>query len=541
MWKLSVEDDQGNKTTVNLVREEYTVGRAQENTVRLTERNISRRHALLKKNGAGWTLEDQSSYNGCYVNGARVCDLQPLEHGDLVQLGDYRLRITDDAAADVTDDRIPTQRPPRTLPDAEVPAAEAPPPSKPDRLIVVLGPSPGTEFSLDRDRLVVGRGEECDVSINHSSVSRVHAEIRRLEDGGFELVDQQSANGIRIDGEDLTRGSLRPHAMVELGDITLTYVPAGEDYDPTLQTVEELTLGSASASFPPPVAAGGISGLLARVPLSPSQLKLGGAAVGVIVVALIAGIALGGGSDGPSQTETAQGQTDDASRALTEAKALLDHGNVLAAHEMAVTSIPERHSLRESEDFRAIEAAWADSLLKQAAREPDTDQKRRVLERVAKATTVDSDRRKRAADELAQLRAVGVDIDELPSVKRIAAKAKSEEDEKPPPAPGDEEAAEQPEAAEPPPPRKRAVVAKADTDDPYAEESSPTPAPAPKPAAKPVGRGSTTAKATSGDRSAQIAAKDALKAKVAAGRGTERDKRLLRALCRQYNDASCAN
>ncbi len=538
MWKLSVEDDQGNKTTVNLVREEYTVGRAQENTVRLTERNISRRHALLRKNGAGWVLEDQSSYNGCYVNGARVCDLQTLEHGDLVQLGDYRLRIMNEAA-DVTDERIPTQRPPRTLPAPDVAVADAPPPSKPDRLIIVTGPSPGTEFALDRDQLIVGRGEECDVSINHSSVSRVHAEILRSEDGGFELIDQESANGVRVNGQDLTRGPLQPHATVELGDITLKFVPAGEEYDPALEPAEALPLGTASASFPPPVTASGLGGLLARVPLSPNQLKVGGAAVGVIVVALIAGIALGGGSDGPNQSQTAKGQMDDASQALTEAKALLDHGNVLAAHEMAVTSIPERHSLRESDDFHAIEGAWADSLLKQAARESDTDRKRQILERIAKATTVDSTRRKRAADELAQLSAEGVDIDELPPVKRVAAKNKDEDDEKPPPAPGQEEAATQPESAEPPPPRKRASVAKTETDDPYGEE--PEPAPAPKPAAKPPSGGSTTAKATSGDRSAQIAAKDALKAKVASGRGTDRDKRLLRALCRQYNDASCAN
>src|SRR5688572_27281893 len=95
MWKLSIEDDQGNKTVVNLVRDEYSVGRAEENTVRLTERNISRRHAKLKRNGVGWLLEDMASYNGCFVNGVRVAEPQRLEHGDLVQLGDYRLEILD--------------------------------------------------------------------------------------------------------------------------------------------------------------------------------------------------------------------------------------------------------------------------------------------------------------------------------------------------------------------------------------------------------------------------------------------------------------
>ena len=36
MWKLSIEDDQGQQTVVNLVRDEYSIGRAEANTIRLT-------------------------------------------------------------------------------------------------------------------------------------------------------------------------------------------------------------------------------------------------------------------------------------------------------------------------------------------------------------------------------------------------------------------------------------------------------------------------------------------------------------------------
>ena len=41
MWKLTIEDDQASKTVVQLVRDDYSIGRAEDNTVRLTERNIS--------------------------------------------------------------------------------------------------------------------------------------------------------------------------------------------------------------------------------------------------------------------------------------------------------------------------------------------------------------------------------------------------------------------------------------------------------------------------------------------------------------------
>src|SRR6202161_3208615 len=108
MWKLVIEDDEGKRTVVPLTRDDYTIGRKEGNTIRLTERNVSRAHAKIKKleNGAPpaptaergqYVLEDQSSYNGVYVNGIRVAQTQDLGHGDLIQIGDYRIILQDDA------------------------------------------------------------------------------------------------------------------------------------------------------------------------------------------------------------------------------------------------------------------------------------------------------------------------------------------------------------------------------------------------------------------------------------------------------------
>ena len=61
MWKLTIEDDEGQITPLPLFRDHYSIGRGEENTIRLTERNISRSHAILKKNGEIWTLSDRNS------------------------------------------------------------------------------------------------------------------------------------------------------------------------------------------------------------------------------------------------------------------------------------------------------------------------------------------------------------------------------------------------------------------------------------------------------------------------------------------------
>ena len=99
MHKLTIEDDEGKTVVVPLVRDELTVGRQEGNTIRLTERNVSRKHARFRKHEGGIVLEDLGSFNGLKVNGVRIAALTPLKDGDVVLLGDYRLTFRDDKAS----------------------------------------------------------------------------------------------------------------------------------------------------------------------------------------------------------------------------------------------------------------------------------------------------------------------------------------------------------------------------------------------------------------------------------------------------------
>jgi ABC transport system ATP-binding/permease protein len=89
MFKLVIQDDEGKTTVVPLIRDEITVGRKEGNTIRLTERNVSRRHArILRANGAV-AIEDLNSYNGVRVNGSRIQGRCHLNPSDRIQIGDY--------------------------------------------------------------------------------------------------------------------------------------------------------------------------------------------------------------------------------------------------------------------------------------------------------------------------------------------------------------------------------------------------------------------------------------------------------------------
>ena len=88
MYKLVIQDDEGKTTVVPLIRDELTIGRKEGNTIRLTERNVSRRHARLVRSNGSISIEDLNSYNGIRVNGSRIQGRCQIRESDRVQIGD---------------------------------------------------------------------------------------------------------------------------------------------------------------------------------------------------------------------------------------------------------------------------------------------------------------------------------------------------------------------------------------------------------------------------------------------------------------------
>jgi hypothetical protein len=67
-----------------------TIGRSPECGIFLDDVTVSRKHAVVSKNGERWQLEDQGSLNGTFVNRERV-ESAELSDGDELQIGKYRL------------------------------------------------------------------------------------------------------------------------------------------------------------------------------------------------------------------------------------------------------------------------------------------------------------------------------------------------------------------------------------------------------------------------------------------------------------------
>ncbi len=285
MYKLIIQDDEGKTTIVPLIRDEITIGRREGNTIRLTERNVSRRHARILRASGALIVEDLDSYNGVRVNGSRVQGRSQVGEADRIQIGDYLLELKLERAAQAIataatlrpqtaqpasgngahvasgisspapfapeptaimrlplDDQptrpysAPAPAPATTAGPVGVSPEYAPPPGAVPtagtpyaRMVVTSTNLAGREFSLQKTETVLGRTNENDIALDHRSISRHHAKVI-LEQGRYVIIDMQSANGLRVNGEEYGRVELRAGDEVDLGHVRLRFIGPGEDF-----------------------------------------------------------------------------------------------------------------------------------------------------------------------------------------------------------------------------------------------------------------------------------------------------------------------
>jgi ABC transport system ATP-binding/permease protein len=527
MWKLAIEDDEGKQTLVALTRDEYTIGRKDGNTIRLTERNVSRAHArLYKKNGknadgvpAATTvvLEDLTSYNGVFINGLRVTQAQNLTHGDLVQIGDYRIVVQDEVSPEAPAPAAGASDAKQTSPGAPTAHARAAALlDRPNRLIMIAGPAHGAEFPLDRERMTIGRAEDANISVNHNSVSRIHCEVHALGDGRFEIVDKGSSNGVRVNGADWRRGIVEPGDVIELGDVQFKFVGAGQIYRAT----ESQKIAAVSQRQAAELVRGRRTSNAIPIAIFATVVIAGTLGAWAYTRREFEPHAISGPASGPSPERVA----------LDEAKALCAAGDCETARNKIEGAIADASPLRSSQDFKDIETKWADQVLARAEGEKDTAAKEAMYQRVSQAIGVDPTRRKTAADKVLQLEALA---DAVPAAAPPSASAA------PPEKPRSEESVS---AAPHPEGTRRAPVA-------YASEAAvpvaaavAAPAASPPPAAKATGASvddRERALALQGTPDSKVLLKHQLEQRISNGKASDSEIRLLIGTCKDLGDRAC--
>ena len=86
-------------------------------------------------------------------------------------------------------------------------------------LVPIGGPLTGNRYQVpEGDGIYIGRGSECEISINDPEISRQHAKIT-LHNAGIWVQDAGSRNGVFINEKRVVRPTeLRPGAKLTIGE-----------------------------------------------------------------------------------------------------------------------------------------------------------------------------------------------------------------------------------------------------------------------------------------------------------------------------------
>lgn len=213
------------------------IGRDDDCDLVVAAQNVSRRHAVIRKVGTGYTVTDESA-NGTFVNDVRVQSEQTLARGDKLRIGTAVFRLersaTTGSLTGAETHRFPSVMVPGLAGDSdgnhEAPRAQRR--SGPVGLAelavleVIRGPLGGTRFPVTRAVCSIGRTEDNDIVVDEESVSSSHATIMQKA-GSWYVVDLRSANGTFVDGYRVAaERMLSVGSVLTVGQVKMIFLPA---------------------------------------------------------------------------------------------------------------------------------------------------------------------------------------------------------------------------------------------------------------------------------------------------------------------------
>ena len=205
------------------------IGRGASADVRLPHAAVSESHAAMRLDGSAYALVDEGSTNGTSVNGVRLVPgrAKALRSGDVIDVAGFLLTFHAGVATTLPTSSEQTAALARRLVREVLDPYGAA--SDPARFVVVGGPQAGARVELPPPpaRLLIGRGETCDLVLLDADCSREHVELVRDLDGTLAR-DLGSKNGSRINDRPLRERRLRDRDELLIGQTVVVYEDPAE-------------------------------------------------------------------------------------------------------------------------------------------------------------------------------------------------------------------------------------------------------------------------------------------------------------------------
>ncbi len=198
-----------------LNKEIMTIGRKEDNDIRIENLAVSGHHAKLLTIFEDSFLEDLSSTNGTFVNGKSI-DKHPLRNGDIIVIGKHELRYVNDSASMGEDGEKTVLIRRKPEPEVEHHSYSMNPPNiEKAKLQILNGKSAGKELPLVKESVKLGKtGGEI-------------VQINKRPDGHFIVYLDQSANKSAplINGESIGSRAIKlhNHDVIEINRLKIEY------------------------------------------------------------------------------------------------------------------------------------------------------------------------------------------------------------------------------------------------------------------------------------------------------------------------------
>ena len=187
--------DQNDGSIINIDHWETSIGKSKSNDIVLPLPAVARFHAVIAKKRRDWTIADTSARTaGVLVNGNKIEGNAVIENGDIITIGDIRLKFECDEALSASSKQ------------ALAASARSAQPSAVAYGVLVDIKTKRPVYLKKKD-VLVGRGEDCDIQIMSQAVSMHHARIHQTS-RGWALSDLDSHNGTKLNGRFISQPQL---------------------------------------------------------------------------------------------------------------------------------------------------------------------------------------------------------------------------------------------------------------------------------------------------------------------------------------------
>ncbi len=201
---------------IELWKDSTTIGRSRECDIFLEDVAVHRKQASILRMQSSYILRDDHGSGDSLVNGQPVRE-QLLNNGDQLLFGHTSIIFY--ANEGTRPFQLASSR------GKESHVGKTPNPHA--HIVARLeqqNENTGNKQSIELlPNMTIGRSRECDIFLEDLAVSRLHATLRELDDGRFELTDNRSATGTFVNGRPMTTCILRPGDGIQIGASRFTF------------------------------------------------------------------------------------------------------------------------------------------------------------------------------------------------------------------------------------------------------------------------------------------------------------------------------